>query len=83
MDVSASRLCPLCRSELRVTDTMHTYLSADHKRSAAEADEPIDIARPRSESNSEPPTYCAANEPAGDRPWRRTVSVGPAAKAVN
>ena len=39
MDVSASRFCPLCRSELRVADAMHTHLIADHKRSAAEADE--------------------------------------------
>ena len=39
MTSPATQFCPLCRSELRMTDAVRTHLVADHKRSTMEADE--------------------------------------------
>ena len=60
MGATASQFCPLCRGELCMADTVRAHLIADHKRSAAEADELIarfDIAQPIPEP--EPHMYCA------------------------
>lgn len=60
MGATARQFCPLCRGELCMADAVRTHLIADHKRSAAEADELIarfDIAKPIPEP--EPHMYCA------------------------
>ena len=41
MGAPAKQFCPLCRGELCMPDAVRTHLVADHKRSAAEADELI------------------------------------------
>jgi hypothetical protein len=58
----ASQFCPLCRGELCVADAVRAHLIADHKRSAAEADELIarfDTDQPIPEPEREPHMYCA------------------------
>ena len=48
-----------------MADAVRTHLIADHKRSAAEADELIarfDIAKPIPEPEPEPHMYCAAEK---------------------
>ena len=60
MVASARHFCPLCRGELSVTDAVRTHLIADHKRSAAEADELIarfDTAKPIPAPEPEPHIY--------------------------
>ena len=49
MDATIKLYCPLCRSELCVTDAVRPHLIGEHKRSAAEAAELIarfDIGKP-------------------------------------
>jgi hypothetical protein len=62
MGAAARQFCPLCRGDLCMTDAVREHLIADHKRSAAEADELIarfDIAMPIPEPEPEPHKYCA------------------------
>jgi len=62
MGAAAGQRCPLCRGDLCMTDAVREHLIADHKRSAAEADELIarfDIAVPIPEPEPEPHMYCA------------------------
>jgi hypothetical protein len=62
MDAPARQFCPLCRSGLCMPDAVRTHLVADHKRSAAEADELIDrfdTAQPIPEQAPAPHMYCA------------------------
>jgi hypothetical protein len=66
MDAPARQFCPLCRGELCMPDAVRTHLVADHKRSAAEADELIarfDMAQPIPEPGPEPHMYCAPAMP--------------------
>ena len=63
MSAAARQLCPLCRGELCTADAVRTHLIADHKRSAAEADELIarfDIAKRIPGTDPEPHIYCAS-----------------------
>jgi hypothetical protein len=65
MSAPVSQFCPLCRGELCVMDAVRTHLIADHKRSAAEADELIarfDTAKPIPEPEPEPHIYFATAE---------------------
>ena len=62
MGAAARQFCPLCRGDLCMTDAVREHLIADHKRSAAEADELIarfDISMPIPEPQPEPHMYCA------------------------
>jgi len=64
MGAAARQFCPLCRGDLCMTDAVREHLIADHKRSAAEADELIarfDIAMPIPEPEPEPHMYCATD----------------------
>ena len=59
MGAPVTQFCPLCRCSMCVPDAVRTHLIADHKRSAAQADELIarfDIAKPIPEP--EPHIYC-------------------------
>ena len=63
MGATARQFCPLCPGELCMADTVRAHLIADHKRSAAEADELIarfDIAQPIPEP--EPHMHCATEK---------------------
>lgn len=63
MSAVARQFCHLCRGELCITDAVRGHLIADHKRSAAEADELIarfEIAQPIPEPEEEPHMYCTA-----------------------
>jgi len=69
MGAPARQFCPLCRGELCVTDAVRTHLIADHKRSAAEADELIarfDTAKPIPEPEPEPHLYFPTGDLNGD-----------------
>ncbi len=60
MGAPATQFCPLCRGALCIADAVRAHLIADHKRSAAEADELIarfDTAKPI--PAPEPHMYCA------------------------
>jgi hypothetical protein len=62
MGAPASVFCPLCRRELCMPDAVRTHLIAEHKRSAAAADELIarfDTAKPLPEPEPELHIYCA------------------------
>lgn len=66
MGTPATQFCPLCRGELCMPDTVRAHLVADHKRSAAEADELItrfDTANPIPDPEPEPHMYCASAKP--------------------
>jgi hypothetical protein len=69
MGIPVTQFCPLCRCSLCLQDAVRTHLIADHKRSAAQADELIarfDIAKPIPEP--EPHIYCVrANLRSGQR----------------
>jgi hypothetical protein len=59
MGTPVAQFCPLCRCSLCLQDAVRTHLIADHKRSAAQADELIarfDTAKPIPEP--EPHIYC-------------------------
>ena len=61
MGTPVAQFCPLCRCSLCLQDAVRTHLIADHKRSAAQADELIarfDIAKPIPEPEPEPHIYC-------------------------
>jgi hypothetical protein len=76
MGAPARQFCPLCRGELCMPDAVRTHLIADHKRSAAEADELIerfDTAKPIPEP--EPHVYCASGEA------RERWTIGPRRRA--
>jgi len=65
MGAPARQFCPLCRGELCMADAVRAHLVADHKRSAAEADELIarfDTAKPIPEPAPEPHMYFAAKK---------------------
>lgn len=65
MSAPARQFCPLCRGELCMADAVRTHLIADHKRSAAEADELIarfDTAKPIPEPEPEPDMYCTMDK---------------------
>jgi hypothetical protein len=65
MGAPVRQFCPLCRGELCVADAVRTHLIADHKRSAAEAEELIarfDTAKPIPEPEPEPHIYFASGE---------------------
>jgi hypothetical protein len=56
-----TQFCPLCRCSLCEQDAVRTHLIADHKRSAAQAEELIvrfNIAKPIPEPEPEPHIYC-------------------------
>lgn len=68
MGAPARQFCPLCRGELCVADAVRTHLIADHKRSAAQAEELIarfDTAKPIPEPEPEPHIYFASGKPNG------------------
>jgi hypothetical protein len=70
MGAPARQFCPLCRGELCMPDAVRTHLIADHKRSAAEADELIarfDTAKPIPEPEAEPHMYCVTAKPVSSR----------------
>jgi hypothetical protein len=71
MGAPAKEFCPLCRGELCMADAVRTHLIADHKRSAAEADELIarfDTAKPIPEPEPEPRIFFATRKPDGGEP---------------
>ncbi len=70
MSAAVRQFCPLCRGELCIADAVRAHLIADHKRSAAEADELIarfDTAHPIPEPEPEPHMYCATESRASGR----------------
>jgi hypothetical protein len=70
MDATIKLYCPLCRSELCLTDAVRTHLIGEHKRSAAEAAELIarfDIGKAIPEPDPEPHMYFGAKESRGHR----------------
>lgn len=78
MSAPASHYCPLCRHPVREPDAVHAHLIADHKRTAAQADELVarfDTAKPISDSEGGG-WYCAwsrygaGGEPGG---WPRAA----------
>jgi len=61
MGTPVTRFCPLCHCSLCEQDAVRTHLIADHKRSAAQAEELIvrfNIAKPIPEPEPEPHIYC-------------------------
>jgi hypothetical protein len=61
MGTPVTQFCPLCRCSLCEQDAVRTHLIADHKRSAAQAEELIvrfNIAKPIPEPEPEPHIYC-------------------------
>ena len=68
MGPPARQYCPLCQGDLCIADAVRAHLIADHKRSAAEADELIarfDAGRPTAESEPEPHMCCAQRRSPG------------------
>ena len=60
MGAPVTQFCPLCGCSLCLQDAVRTHLIADHKRSAAQADELIarfDTAKPIPEPEPEPHIY--------------------------
>jgi hypothetical protein len=73
-----TQFCPLCRCSLCEPDAVRTHLIADHKRSAAQADELItrfDIAKPIPEP--EPPIYCVRANLGSGQPLSRHSAAAP------
>jgi hypothetical protein len=85
MGAAVRQFCPLCRGEFRPPDVVRTHLIADHKRSAAEADELIarfDTAQPIPEPEAEPHMYCAQARPRSSGRSRH-ASAAPSETLVN
>jgi len=80
MSTPASQFCPLCRGELFLADAVRAHLVADHKRSAAEADELIarfDTAQPIPEPEPEPHMYYATAKPGSSGRLSRARGAAP------
>jgi hypothetical protein len=78
MGAPVTQFCPLCRCSMCVPDAVRTHLIADHKRSAAQADELIarfNIAKPIPEP--EPPTNCVRANLERGEPWSRHSAAAP------